>query len=102
MNLFVLSCDSVRWVALWSVVSRVMYFEWYGVCSFVVFLLVDVFVDYGALFHVCCLWCWVCIGVHIVVCDVESCKRAPISGGILAFRLPYNLETTKRVHRHRI
>ena len=32
-----------------------MYVEWYGVCNFVVFLAVDVFVDYGAVnvFYVC-------------------------------------------------
>ena len=43
-----------------------MYGEWYGVCDFIVLLVVEVCVDYGGVnvFHVCfdlcaALW-WVC------------------------------------------
>ena len=44
-----------------------MYGKWYGVCNVVVFLVVEVFVNYGTVyvFHVVdtvlsmsCSWCW--------------------------------------------
>ena len=45
----------------------VMYGEWYGVCDFVVLLLVEVCADYGGVnvFHVCL---GVCVNVCGVVC----------------------------------
>ena len=59
-HLFVLSWARVRQVA-----RGVMYCEWYGVCDFVVLLVVKVCAGYGSMivFHVClnfsrCLWCW--------------------------------------------
>ena len=54
---------------------RVMYFEWYGVCDFVVLSVAEVCADYGAVnvFHVCLNFgvvygVWVCVNVCGVVC----------------------------------
>ena len=57
-----------------------MYCEWYGVCDFVVLLVVEVCADYGGVnvFHVCPNSCVVygvevCVNVCGVVCVVVCC-----------------------------
>ena len=54
-----------------------MYGDWYGVCDFVVFSVVEVCADYGGVnvFHVClCLLCSGCVGCcdFCLICDVCS------------------------------
>ena len=58
----------------------VMYWEWYGVCDFVVLLIVEVCADYGGMnvFHVCLNFVVVygvevCVNVCGVVCVVVCC-----------------------------
>ena len=43
---------------------KVMYGEWYGICDFVVFSVVEICVEYGGVnaFHVCCNLCVVYLG----------------------------------------
>ena len=79
-HLFVLSWDRVRRVARRSVVSGVMYCEWYGVRDFVVLSVVEVCADYGGVnvFHVCLNFAFVygvgvCVNVCGVVCVVVCC-----------------------------
>ena len=57
-----------------------MYGEWYGICDFVVFSVVEVCADYGRVyvFHVCFDLCvvygvGVCVHVCGVVCVVVCC-----------------------------
>ena len=49
----------------------VMYGEWYGICDFVVFSVVEICVDYGGVyvFHVCFD---LCIVYGVGICDVEG------------------------------
>ena len=73
VHLFVLSWASVRRVA-----REVLYCEWYGVCDFVVLLVVEVCADYGGVnvFHVCLnlgAVYGVCVNVCGVVCVVVCC-----------------------------
>ena len=55
-----------------------MYVTWYGICNFVVFLVVEICVEYGGVyvFHVCFDLCLVygvgiCVDVCGVVCVVQ-------------------------------
>ena len=63
-----------------GLLGGVLYCEWYGVCDFVVFLVVEVFADYGGVnvFHVCLNFgvvygVGVCVNVCGVVCVVVCC-----------------------------
>ena len=64
----------------------VMYGEWYGICDFVVFSVVEICVDYGGVnvFHVCLDFCidygaGVCVNICDVVCVVVCCV---VVGGV--------------------
>ena len=59
-----------------------MYVEWYGVCNFVVFSVVEICVDYDGVLQCMFYVCWdlcavygggICIDVCNVVCVTESC-----------------------------
>ena len=81
-HVFVLSWARVRRAARGGgeCCFGVMYCEWYGVCDFVVMLVVAVCANYGGVnvFHVCLNFCvvygvGVCVNVYGVVCVVVCC-----------------------------
>ena len=58
-----------------------MYVEWYGVCNSVVFLGIELFVDYGGV-YMCFLFCFLCVVYGVGIC-VDVCGVVCVDGSWL-------------------